>query len=158
MRIELMTPGLQDQCSSHWAMKPFISVLELLDSDLSQLRQRTTLSRLGRCNRWQPMNMEVRGEVERERWQSKGKKSLSAGFEPARAEPNRFLVYRLNHSATTTCIQRAQDTDQNWGYFTDTITRLQEVFSLNYKLLLQIDDYDILMARGPFIYSSAISL
>ena len=25
----------------------------------------------------------------------------SAGFEPARAEPNRFLVYRLNHSATT---------------------------------------------------------
>ena len=23
------------------------------------------------------------------------------GFEPARAEPNRFLVYRLNHSATT---------------------------------------------------------
>ena len=24
----------------------------------------------------------------------------SAGFEPARAEPNRFLVYRLNHSAT----------------------------------------------------------
>ena len=29
-------------------------------------------------------------------------KPLSAGFEPARAEPNRFLVYRLNHSATTT--------------------------------------------------------
>ena len=27
--------------------------------------------------------------------------SQSAGFEPARAEPNRFLVYRLNHSATT---------------------------------------------------------
>ena len=27
----------------------------------------------------------------------------SAGFEPARAEPNRFLVYRLNHSATTAC-------------------------------------------------------
>ena len=155
MRIELMTPGLQDQCSSHWAMKPFMSVLELLDSDLSQLRQRTTLSRLGRCNRWQPMNMEVRGEVERERWQSEEKKSLSAGFEPARAEPNRFLVYRLNHSATTTCVKRAQDTDPNWGYFTDTITRLQEVFSLNYKLLLQIDDNDILMARGPFIHSSA---
>ena len=30
--------------------------------------------------------------------------SQSAGFEPARAEPNRFLVYRLNHSAmTATC-------------------------------------------------------
>ena len=27
--------------------------------------------------------------------------SQSAGFELARAEPNRFLVYRLNHSATT---------------------------------------------------------
>jgi hypothetical protein len=27
----------------------------------------------------------------------------SAGFEPARAEPNRFLVYRLNHSATIAC-------------------------------------------------------
>ena len=25
----------------------------------------------------------------------------SAGFEPARAEPNGFLVHRLNHSATT---------------------------------------------------------
>ena len=30
------------------------------------------------------------------------KNSLSAGFEPARVEPNRFLIYRLNHSATTT--------------------------------------------------------
>ena len=29
------------------------------------------------------------------------KNSQSAGFEPARAEPNRFLVYRLNRSATT---------------------------------------------------------
>ena len=27
--------------------------------------------------------------------------SQSAGFEPARAEPNGFLVHRLNHSATT---------------------------------------------------------
>ena len=27
----------------------------------------------------------------------------SAGFEPARAEPNGFLVHRLNHSATTAC-------------------------------------------------------
>ena len=31
-----------------------------------------------------------------------GKKiSQSTGFEPVRAEPNRFLVCRLNHSATT---------------------------------------------------------
>ena len=29
--------------------------------------------------------------------------SLSAGFEPARGNPNGFLVHRLNHSATTTC-------------------------------------------------------
>ena len=28
--------------------------------------------------------------------------SLSAGFEPAREDPNGFLVHRLNHSATTT--------------------------------------------------------
>ena len=28
----------------------------------------------------------------------------SAGFEPARAEPNRFLVYRLNHSATSAAV------------------------------------------------------
>ena len=27
---------------------------------------------------------------------------LSAGFEPAREDPNGFLVHRLNHSATTT--------------------------------------------------------
>lgn len=27
----------------------------------------------------------------------------SAGFEPARAEPNGFLVHRLNHSATMSC-------------------------------------------------------
>ena len=26
--------------------------------------------------------------------------STPAGFEPARAKPNRFLIYRLNHSAT----------------------------------------------------------
>ena len=30
------------------------------------------------------------------------KVSLSAGFEPARGDPNGFLVHRLNHSATTT--------------------------------------------------------
>ena len=30
------------------------------------------------------------------------KSSLSAGFEPAREDPNGFLVHRLNHSATTT--------------------------------------------------------
>ena len=29
------------------------------------------------------------------------KLAQSAGFEPARAEPNGFLVHRLNHSATT---------------------------------------------------------
>ena len=27
--------------------------------------------------------------------------SVSAGFEPARAKPNRFQVYLLNHSDTT---------------------------------------------------------
>ena len=32
----------------------------------------------------------------------KGKKYLSAGFEPARGDPNGFLVHRLNRSATTT--------------------------------------------------------
>ena len=26
-------------------------------------------------------------------------RTLTTGFEPARAEPNRFQVYRLNHSA-----------------------------------------------------------
>ena len=30
------------------------------------------------------------------------KYALSAGFEPAREDPNGFLVHRLNHSATTT--------------------------------------------------------
>ena len=34
--------------------------------------------------------------------QINGKISLSAGFEPAREDPNGFLVHRLNHSATTT--------------------------------------------------------
>ena len=29
----------------------------------------------------------------------------SAGFEPARAEPNGFLVHRLNHSATTASLK-----------------------------------------------------
>ena len=29
-------------------------------------------------------------------------RSFSAGFEPARGDPNGFLVHRLNHSATTT--------------------------------------------------------
>ena len=31
-------------------------------------------------------------------------KSTTAGFEPARGDPSRFLVYRLNHSATSSCI------------------------------------------------------
>ena len=32
------------------------------------------------------------------------KHAQSAGFEPARAEPNGFLVHRLNHSATTAAV------------------------------------------------------
>ena len=32
----------------------------------------------------------------------RAKHTLSAGFEPAREDPNGFLVHRLNHSATTT--------------------------------------------------------
>ena len=28
----------------------------------------------------------------------------ATGFEPARAEPTRFQVWRLNHSATLTCV------------------------------------------------------
>ena len=35
------------------------------------------------------------------RQKEKEKHAQSAGFEPARAEPNGFLVHRLNHSATT---------------------------------------------------------
>ena len=34
-------------------------------------------------------------------WRDVEKRAQSAGFEPARAEPNGFLVHRLNHSATT---------------------------------------------------------
>ena len=33
------------------------------------------------------------------------KEPLSAGFKPAREDPNGFLVHRLNHSATTTLFQ-----------------------------------------------------
>ena len=34
-------------------------------------------------------------------WRHRQNYAQSAGFEPARAEPNGFLVHRLNHSATT---------------------------------------------------------
>lgn len=34
------------------------------------------------------------------------KLAQSAGFEPARAEPNGFLVHRLNHSATTATLAK----------------------------------------------------
>ena len=33
---------------------------------------------------------------------NENKNTLSAGFEPARENPNGFRVHRLNHSATTT--------------------------------------------------------
>ena len=33
-----------------------------------------------------------------------GKMATPAGFEPARAKPNRFLIYRLNHSATVSVL------------------------------------------------------
>ena len=39
-------------------------------------------------------------------WLSISRPSLSAGFEPARGDPNGFQVQRLNHSATTTHIAR----------------------------------------------------
>ena len=32
------------------------------------------------------------------------KTTTPAGFEPARAKPNRFLIYRLNHSATVSVL------------------------------------------------------
>ena len=39
----------------------------------------------------------------------------SAGFEPARAEPNGFLVHRLNHSATTATL-KCQGKEQSEPY------------------------------------------
>ncbi len=33
----------------------------------------------------------------------KKKNTTRMGFEPTRAEPNRLAVYRLNHSATSSC-------------------------------------------------------
>ena len=38
-------------------------------------------------------------------WCDVEKLAQSAGFEPARAEPNGFLVHRLNHSATTAMVK-----------------------------------------------------
>ena len=35
---------------------------------------------------------------------SRTKMATPAGFEPARAKPNRFLIYRLNHSATVSSL------------------------------------------------------
>ena len=32
MRIELTTPGLQDQCSSHWAMEAYTDLTGFFDS------------------------------------------------------------------------------------------------------------------------------
>ena len=43
---------------------------------------------------------------------------LSAGFEPAREDPNGFLVHRLNHSATTTLFQGNYDASQKLSQFT----------------------------------------
>ena len=43
-----------------------------------------------------------RGQVSELSKEQTSKNSLSAGFEPAREDPNGFLVHRLNHSATTT--------------------------------------------------------
>ena len=42
-------------------------------------------------------NLGIFNTVKKE--QGKGKGTTSAGFEPARAEPKRFLILRLNHSA-----------------------------------------------------------
>ena len=37
-------------------------------------------------------------------YDSRTKMATPAGFEPARAKPNRFLIYRLNHSATVSLL------------------------------------------------------
>ena len=39
------------------------------------------------------------------------KHAQSAGFEPARGDPNGFLVHRLNHSATTAMENAARKLD-----------------------------------------------
>ena len=46
-----------------------------------------------------------RGKMQQTEQSHKQQKvALSAGFEPAREDPNGFLVHRLNHSATTTVL------------------------------------------------------
>ena len=49
--------------------------------------------------------MKQKEHPEKSKKMDEKKSPWSAGFEPARAEPNRFLVYRLNHSATTTSLE-----------------------------------------------------
>ena len=73
-------------------------------------------------------------------------KSHSAGFEPARAEPNWFLVNRLNHSATNAYTisqsfitqQRIVLVDLPWGFESSHIVPELHVIYLYFYVVLTI--------------------
>ena len=65
------------------------------------------------------------------------KYAQSAGFEPARAEPNGFLVHRLNHSATTATYFQESCLCSGINIF---------LVSLNFTLLLFDRNFSIVVA------------
>jgi hypothetical protein len=64
------------------------------------------------------------------------KKSLRAGFEPARENPNRFLICRLNHSAIAA---DGRGGEQNFQY-----TRISYKFSIAFT----IRSYSLLFSQA----------
>ena len=55
----------------------------------------------------------------------KKKNSLSAGFEPARGNPNGFLAHRLNHSATTTAMAFWLSLSKKWYSPEPRVTKIR---------------------------------
>ena len=60
--------------------------------------------------------------------------SQTAGFEPARGDPNRFQVYRLNHSATTALVQTELNYERS---YTCSIHHALHALETNRELFLQ---------------------
>ena len=90
---------------------------------------------------------------------------LSAGFEPARGDPNGFLVHRLNHSATTTHVKPelilwdsaelllcTPCVHSTWEIDTCQCTVAQHVWLMNSKELA-----DTRISANPFLFTFLVT-
>ena len=142
MRIELTTPGLRDQCSSHWAMEATACKVGGIRVENSSLFSASRLNRAGSAQRCSGCEFSLWWDVFREmhHWHSVKEKYLCC-HSPQWGSNSRPLVYKT--SALTTELWRLTA-----ARLPLTGVEIPEAFSIAHKVF----PWSCVFTSKPFVF------